>query len=463
MVVRRKDGASRSKKSEKRPEEGQKAPSKSKSTPSDAAKSTKAKDSPSSSRKAKDSTSSSRRTKDSPSSSRRAGSGESGSGSPRSSRKDGEKERTKSKLSQEESASSGSTGRRKGTARAPQREFLKGTVPEDTKAHQREAELKKRLQEAQRVKSGGNTGSGKVRAREEALAAKLAELENENASTDDQEDQDGEEDDTASAGSMAEEGAGLVDDDDVPDAPSMRFMAAAQDKLGHEGAKQPKTAPEAGTDANAGGEEPADDYGDDFEDYDDDFEDDGGDDDDESEQDDASEESGSDSELELDNANGIRYPKDSIDPEVADAMRLVAEENQQVADRRSPRPQGTSPGGGRFSFAKEQESKRKNRRERPKTGVNFGRARQTFRSKATAKSMKRFNELKDMIELDFVTIDLFDLPPLSEYDQYIKNFGASNASQTYTQTGQDAYVPVLLLCTCACHALCHALVLTQLA
>jgi len=126
-----------------------------------------------------------------------------------------------------------------------------------------------------------------------------------------------------------------------------------------------------------------------------------------------------------------------MDPEAAEAMRLMAQENEKVIRSRSPRPHSDSP--ARFSSKGDQkQNKRRNRPDRPKTGVNFGRARQSQRTKAMGKSMRRFNELKDLVELDFITIDLFDLPPMSEYDLYIKSFGGSNAAQTSTQTGQDA-------------------------
>jgi hypothetical protein len=75
---------------------------------------------------------------------------------------------------------------------------------------------------------------------------------------------------------------------------------------------------------------------------------------------------------------------------------------------------------------------------RPKTGaVNFRRARNTARSKATSKSAKRAKDLSSMIELDLVTINLFDMPPMTEYEMYIKSYGASNCAQTGSQTGMD--------------------------
>ena len=38
-------------------------------------------------------------------------------------------------------------------------------------------------------------------------------------------------------------------------------------------------------------------------------------------------------------------------------------------------------------------------------------------------------ELLSMIELDFVSHDMFDLPPLSEYELYVKKFGADDTRQ----------------------------------
>ena len=34
-----------------------------------------------------------------------------------------------------------------------------------------------------------------------------------------------------------------------------------------------------------------------------------------------------------------------------------------------------------------------------------------------------------MIDLDITVYDMFDLPPLSEYEVYIKNFGSDNTCQ----------------------------------
>lgn len=47
-------------------------------------------------------------------------------------------------------------------------------------------------------------------------------------------------------------------------------------------------------------------------------------------------------------------------------------------------------------------------------------------------------ELLSMIELDVVAIDLLDLQPLSEYELYMRSFGAEGTRQVYCQTGEDS-------------------------
>ncbi len=43
---------------------------------------------------------------------------------------------------------------------------------------------------------------------------------------------------------------------------------------------------------------------------------------------------------------------------------------------------------------------------------------------------KRSTELLRLIDLDFsMTFSLFDLPPVNEYDMYIRNFGTANTKQ----------------------------------
>ena len=45
-----------------------------------------------------------------------------------------------------------------------------------------------------------------------------------------------------------------------------------------------------------------------------------------------------------------------------------------------------------------------------------------------------------MIELDVITIDLLDLQPLSEYELYMRSFGAEGTRQVASQTGEEVEV-----------------------
>ena len=57
---------------------------------------------------------------------------------------------------------------------------------------------------------------------------------------------------------------------------------------------------------------------------------------------------------------------------------------------------------------------------------------------AQTKLHKRANDLKKLVEMDTsTTYDVFDLTPLNEYDLYIRNYGASNTGQMFTQTNED--------------------------
>uniref|UniRef100_A0A8D0H071 Dynein 2 intermediate chain 1 n=1 Tax=Sphenodon punctatus TaxID=8508 RepID=A0A8D0H071_SPHPU len=58
--------------------------------------------------------------------------------------------------------------------------------------------------------------------------------------------------------------------------------------------------------------------------------------------------------------------------------------------------------------------------------------------KITSKQKKRSSELLRLIDLDFsVSFSLLDLPPVNEYDMYIRNFGRTNTKQAYVQCNED--------------------------
>ncbi|KAM6422462.1 cytoplasmic dynein 2 intermediate chain 1 [Rhynochetos jubatus] len=64
--------------------------------------------------------------------------------------------------------------------------------------------------------------------------------------------------------------------------------------------------------------------------------------------------------------------------------------------------------------------------------------RQSNRSLAS-KQKKRSSELLPLIDLDFsVSFSLLDLPPVNEYDMYIRNFGKMNTKQAYIQCNEDS-------------------------
>uniref|UniRef100_A0A3Q0SNL5 WD repeat domain 60 n=1 Tax=Amphilophus citrinellus TaxID=61819 RepID=A0A3Q0SNL5_AMPCI len=59
-------------------------------------------------------------------------------------------------------------------------------------------------------------------------------------------------------------------------------------------------------------------------------------------------------------------------------------------------------------------------------------------SKKVANKLKRSTELLRLIDLDFsMTFSLLDLPPVNEYDMYIRNFGNANTKQAYVQCNED--------------------------
>ncbi|XP_010770052.1 WD repeat-containing protein 60, partial [Notothenia coriiceps] len=58
--------------------------------------------------------------------------------------------------------------------------------------------------------------------------------------------------------------------------------------------------------------------------------------------------------------------------------------------------------------------------------------------KVSSKQKKRSTELLRLIDLDFsTTASLLDLPPVNEYDMYIRTFGTENTKQAYVQCNED--------------------------
>ncbi|XP_064595418.1 cytoplasmic dynein 2 intermediate chain 1-like [Liolophura sinensis] len=150
-------------------------------------------------------------------------------------------------------------------------------------------------------------------------------------------------------------------------------------------------------------EDVGDDYEDDFEDYDEDFEDD-----------------------DEDSDSNSGKPQNEVD-EVLKA--LDAENDRLMAEsRRSYASDSTEPSDDRSHHKIPQQ----------RTFINFVSAKQrTLSDKTSNKTRVRGRDLLQMIDLDVASYDMFDLPPVKEYDLYIRNFGRSDTRQVYVQTNED--------------------------
>ncbi|XP_063063164.1 cytoplasmic dynein 2 intermediate chain 1 isoform X2 [Engraulis encrasicolus] len=177
------------------------------------------------------------------------------------------------------------------------------------------------------------------------------------------------------------------------------------------------------------------DYEEDFEDYEEDFEDD----DDDDEDHDSGEE-----EKEDDKEDTDPKEEEHLSPqkreEVRAIQRAMNEENERV--------------GSSQSLSRTEESPRSPRTPRtPRSGldnqpprapksrgvIDFVSAkRREVSKKVSIRQKKRSNELLRLIDLDFsITFSLLDLPPVNEYDMYIKSFGTTNTKQAYVQCNED--------------------------
>ncbi|KAK7170271.1 hypothetical protein R3I94_000488 [Phoxinus phoxinus] len=166
-----------------------------------------------------------------------------------------------------------------------------------------------------------------------------------------------------------------------------------------------------------------DDYDEDFEDYEEDFEDVG------EEKDDKEEE-----EKEEDD-NKAREKKRELSPrrreEIEAIQKAIDEENERIYFARS---KPTT-----IESAITQRESHSNRSQTQGKIIDFISAKQREVSQKVAKKQKkRSEELLRLIDLDFsITFSLLDLPPVNEYDMYIKTFGTANTKQAYVQCNED--------------------------
>uniref|UniRef100_A0A8C0SSQ8 Cytoplasmic dynein 2 intermediate chain 1 n=1 Tax=Canis lupus familiaris TaxID=9615 RepID=A0A8C0SSQ8_CANLF len=175
---------------------------------------------------------------------------------------------------------------------------------------------------------------------------------------------------------------------------------------------------------NAGADEYAACFEDDFEDYEDDFEVCDGDDD-------------SSNELEL--KEKIEELPLARKREIQEIHKAINAENERIGELsyRLSQKQGLLE-GERSSETDANSSPAR----APVCGifVDFATAsrRQKSRLRPLSKSRTRSTKLLRLIDLDFsFTFSLLDLPPVNEYDMYIRNFGKKNTKQAYVQYNED--------------------------
>ncbi|XP_053485843.1 cytoplasmic dynein 2 intermediate chain 1 isoform X3 [Ictalurus furcatus] len=118
--------------------------------------------------------------------------------------------------------------------------------------------------------------------------------------------------------------------------------------------------------------------------------------------------------------------------EVEDIRRAMEKENELLGTARST----PSTQGSEISDRVSADSRKSRTYGRV---IDFTAARQReINQEAADKQKKRSTELLRLIELDYsVTESLLDLPPVREYDLYIKSYGTANTKQAYVQCNED--------------------------
>ncbi|MCJ8731177.1 hypothetical protein PDJAM_G00196410 [Pangasius djambal] len=195
--------------------------------------------------------------------------------------------------------------------------------------------------------------------------------------------------------------------------------------------KHKKTEYEVENDVTEDKREGAEDYGnedyeDDFEDYEEDFE--------EFDEDKEEEEEEEVHETERREAERELSPRSRR--EIEAIQRAMEKENELVSSAQSPPSTRESEISRRASADSESRSRKSGTYGR---AIDFTAARQReINQQAADKQKKRSAELLRLIDLDFsVTECLLDLPPVREYDLYIKSYGMANTKQAYVQCNED--------------------------
>ncbi|XP_033494623.1 cytoplasmic dynein 2 intermediate chain 1 isoform X2 [Epinephelus lanceolatus] len=169
-------------------------------------------------------------------------------------------------------------------------------------------------------------------------------------------------------------------------------------------------------------------YEDDFEDYEEDFEE--------------MDESANESEDEKEPQHPeVAEEKEELTPqrrkEIEAIQRAMDEENERVGTAQS-RQSTSREEEDRPKWSRGSEKNQSRASQRGKF-IDFVAAKQREVSKKVAtKQKKRSTELLRLIDLDFsMTVSLLDLPPVNEYDMYIRTFGTVNTKQAYVQCNED--------------------------
>ncbi|KAK7881757.1 hypothetical protein WMY93_030166 [Mugilogobius chulae] len=169
-------------------------------------------------------------------------------------------------------------------------------------------------------------------------------------------------------------------------------------------------------------DEPEQEYEDDFEEYEDDFEE------------------LNESDDEVVERQQLAEHKEELSPEKKEEIKAIQkamdEENKKVgALSRQNTTENEEETPTWFRDSEKTESKTS----QPGKFMDFVAAKQReVNKKVATKLKKRTTELLRLIDLDFtLTSSLLDLPPVNEYDMYIRNFGTANTKQAYVQCNED--------------------------
>lgn len=161
----------------------------------------------------------------------------------------------------------------------------------------------------------------------------------------------------------------------------------------------------------------------DFEDYEDDFEVCDGDD---------------DSNNETESKENIEELPPARKKEIQEIQKAINAENERVGELSLKLSQKQ----GRVDCTRESRADGNNSPSRaPVCGIFVDFATASHRQKSRTQALKqktRSTKLLRLIDLDFsFTFSLLDLPPVNEYDMYIRNFGKKNTKQAYVQYNED--------------------------